>query len=215
MLSVLAFELKYYFKNRQEAIYLYSFFISILLLIPFAMEFELSKIQELGVVSLWVALACAVALGAQSIYKRDHEQGRLEYYQLMAMSLESVVFAKWLAFYIFLLLPTLAALPIAGLFYHMAPEQLIQCAIGLSVGAAGLSVLANLVAALTTGLEKAGAVLSLIMLPLSIPLMIFGASYCREFSAIWQPNLLFLIGFAGLLLPILCFAGAYSIKASN
>jgi heme exporter protein B len=215
MLSVLALELKYYFKNKQEAIYLYSFFISIFLLVPFSMQFELIKIQYLGIVSLWIGLACAVALGAQGIYKRDYEQGRLEYYQLLPISLESIVLAKWLSFYLFLLAPTLAALPVAALLYHMEPGQIIQSAVGLAAGAAGLSVLGNLVAVLTTGLEKAGAVLSLIMLPLSIPLMIFGAAYCRDITDIWHTNLLFLLGFTGLLLPILCFAGAYSIKASN
>ena len=83
-----------------------------------------------------------------------------------------------------------------------------------NAGAAATGV-TNLSGAITSGMEKAGAVLSLIILPLTIPVMIFGAAYCRDSGAIWQPNLLFLIGFSVFLLPILCLAGAYSIRASN
>jgi heme exporter protein B len=215
MLTILQHELKYYFKNKQEAIYLYSFLLSILLLIPFAMSAEESELQGLGVMSLWIALACAVALGAQGLYRRDHEQGRLEYYQLLPIALEGIVFAKWLAFYAFLLLPLLAALPMAGLLYGMSAATITHCAIGLMAGAAGLSMLSSLVAALTVGLEKAGAVLSLILLPLTIPLMIFGAAYCRDTTVLWHPNLIFLLGFSAFMLPVMCFAGAHSIRHSN
>lgn len=215
MLTVLQHELKYYFNNKQETIYLYSFFISVLLLAPFALTPEKSKLQELAPISLWIALACAVGLGAQSLFRRDQEQGRLEYYQLLPLMLEGVVFAKWLAFYIFLLLPLYATLPVAAVLYGLNLTALTHMAIGLTAGAAALSILVTSITALMTGIEKAGVVVSLIMLPLSIPLMIFGASYSRNLSALWQPNLIFLIGFSIFLLPVMCFAGASGIRNSN
>lgn len=216
MFPLLAHEVKYYFKNKSEVIYLYSYFISIVLLVPFAGSGnETSKLQELAPLTLWIALASAIALGASSLFKRENEQGRLEYLQLMPIALEWVVFSKWLAFYGFVLAPMLAALPVAGLLFNLSAGELWRDAIGLGAGAAALSVLSALVSAITSGMEKAGAVLSLIILPLTIPVMIFGAAYCRDSGAIWQPNLLFLIGFSVFLLPILCLAGAYSIRASN
>ncbi len=215
MISILAYELKYYFKNKQEAIYLYSFIITILLLVPFTLNVSDAKLQVLGVMSLWIALAAAVALAGQSLYRRDYADGRLEAYQLLPISLEGVVLAKWVAFLLFIAIPLMAAIPIAGVLYELSGRALGQLAIGLLAGAMGLSALSSLVAVLTTGLEKAASILSLIMLPLSIPLMIFGASYCRDLSAWWQPNLIFLLAFTVFLLPVMCFAGAYSIRSSN
>lgn len=212
---MLKHELMYYFKNKQELIYLYSFFVSIILLVPLTLEVGNSQNQVLGVMSLWIALACTVSLGAQNLYKREYDQGRLEYLQMLPISMESVVAAKWFALYLFVCLPLVAALPVVGVLYQLEWEIVRHYAFGLLAGAAGLSILASLVSALTVGLEKAAGVTSLIMLPLSIPLMIFGAGYCRDISSDWQPGLLFLIAFSVFMLPVLCFAGRYAIRASN
>jgi heme exporter protein B len=215
MLSILNHDLKYYFRNKQEAIYLYSYFISIVLLIPFANKAGTLAYQDLAPMTLWVALASAVALGGSSLFTRDWHQGRLEYYQLLPVSMEAMVFAKWLGFLAFILVPLLAALPVAGLLFNLAGGHMLHYAVGLGAGAIALSVVSTLVAAITSGMGKAGAILSLAMLPLTIPVIIFGAQYCRDMSALWQPNLLFLLGLSFFLLPIMCFVGAHSIRASN
>lgn len=215
MRALLTHELKYYFKNKQEVIYLYSYFISIVLLVPFANKVNASDLQALAPMTLWIALASAITLGAVSLFKRDYDQGRLEYYQLLPISMEMVVFTKWLGFLGFILLPLAAALPVAGLLFNLSSSQILHYAVGLGTGAVALSVISSLVAAITSGMGKAGAIMSLMILPLTIPVMIFGAQYCRDMSALWQSNLLFLIGFSCFLLPIMCFAGAYSIRASN
>ncbi len=215
MHEIFQHELKYYFKNKVEAIYLYSYFISIIVLFPFAMRYDSGKLQELATIALWIALASGIALGAAPLFRREAEQGRLDYFQLLPLSLEGIVAAKWAAFFLFITLPLLATLPIAGLLYNLSPHELGREAVGLIAGAAGLSILSTLVAALTTGLEKAGSILSLIMLPLSIPLMVFGAAFCRSEGPFLQENLLFLAGFSLFMLPVMCIAGAYSIRAGN
>lgn len=208
-------ELKYYFNNIKEAIYIYSYFISIMLLIPFANESQNASAPELAVLALWVALASGIAISAQNLFKRDYDVGLLEYFQLLPIGLERVVAAKWFAFFIFLLAPVLAALPIAALLMNLTSEQLLRCAMGLSAGALGLSVLATLTAALLAGLEKAGALLSLILLPLSIPILIFGAQFCRLVAGESAASIWLLVGFALFMLPIMCVAGAASIRASH
>lgn len=212
MWTILTHELKYYFKNKEEAIYLYSYFVSILVLIPFAGSYGTLKLQSLAAIALWVGLASAIAMGAMGLFKRDQEQGRLEYYQLLPISMESVVVAKWFGFFLFVSVPLLAAIPLAGLFYGLSGTEMMRYAVGLMVGAVALSILSTVVAALTNGLEKAGAVLSLVLLPLSIPVLIFGADYCLNNS---QANLWFLMGFSLFMLPIMCIAGAHSIRVSN
>ena len=215
MKVLLQHELKFYIKNIKQAIYIYSFYISIILLIPFASKLHESQFQELGTIALWVALASAITMGASSLFTRDQEEGRLEYYQLLPGSMEGIVAAKWLGYLLFTLMPLWAAIPVAGVLFDLTGAQMLHEAIGLSAGAMALSSIAVLVASLTTGIEKAGAVLSLVILPLSIPMMIFGAAYCRDVSALWQPNLAFMLGFTVLMLPIMCLAGAYSIRAAN
>ena len=212
---LLKHELKYYIKNTKQAIYIYSYYISIILLIPFSEKLVGHEIQELAVIALWVALASAIGIGATNLFARDQDEGRLEYYQLLPGSLEGIVAAKWLAYLIFTLIPLWAAIPVAGLLFDLSGPAMTHLAIGLTAGATALSSIAALAAVLTTGIEKAGAVLSLVILPLSIPVMIFGAGYCREVSVLWQPNLAFMLGFSVLMLPIMCLAGAYSIRASN
>ncbi len=215
MWTILAHELKYYFKNRQEAIYLASYLVSIVVLIPFAGNYDAAKLQSLAPLALWIALSSAIAMAGTSLFKRDQEQGRLEYYQLTPISMEAVVIAKWLGFFLFISVPLLAAIPLAGVLYGLSGAQMGRYALGLLAGAVSLTILSTLVAALTNGLAKAGAVLSLIVLPLSIPVLIFGAQYCLSAGALLGPNLWFLIGFSGFMLPIMCIAGAYSIRASN
>lgn len=215
MRSIFSHQLKYYFKNRLEAIYIYSYFISIIVLAPFAMANQNGVNQSVASLTLWIALASAVTIGGASLFRRDSEQGLLEYYQLMPFSLESVVFGKWLAFFLFLLVPILGVLPIAGMLYGLNMAQIAHYGVGLAAGTAALSVITALAGVITTGLEKAGAVLSLIILPLSIPVLIFGAAYCRDVSMLWQANLIFVLGFAAFLLPVMCIAGAYSIRNSH
>jgi heme exporter protein B len=209
-------ELKYYIKNLREAIYLYSYYISIIFLVPFAFSAEAIGAASLAIPSLWVALASGVAIGAQQLFRRDEEAGLLAYYQLLPIQLEWVVAGKWLAFFVFLLVPVLACLPIAGLMMDLSPPELWRCAIGLTAGALGLTVLATLSAALLVGLEKAGALLSLILLPLCIPILIFGSEYCRsDASGDALSHLVMLFGFACFMLPVMCLAGAASIRASH
>jgi heme exporter protein B len=214
-MTLLKHELKYYIKNKQEVVYLYSYFISIIVLIPFVGTFDASRLQSLAAISLWVALASAIAMGGASLFARDHQQGRLEYYQLLPLSMESVMMAKWLGFFLFVCVPMLAAIPLAALLYGVPLGGVARYAVGLLVGAVALSLLSTLVAALTSGLEKAGAVISLILLPLCIPVLIFGAHYCLSSGDFLQPSLWFMIGFSGFMLPVMCIAGAYSIRASN
>jgi heme exporter protein B len=215
MMALLLHEVKYYFKNKSELIYLYSYFISIIVLAPFTQNANSPAIQSLAGFILWIALASTVTLGSYSLFKRDFETGRLEYYQLLPYSLEAVVLVKWLGFLLFLWVPLLGALPIAALLFDMSAAQCLQYAIGLGLGSVALSMLASLVAAITNGLGKAGAILSLVMLPLAIPVLIVGAEYCRDNTALWQPHLLFLLGMAGFLLPVMCLVGAHSIRASH
>lgn len=215
MLNIVLFELKYYFKNKIEAIYIYSYFISILLLVRLTSALGSIDTSALAVMGLWVALASATFSGAQRLFARDHEQGLLEYYQLLPMPLELVMAGKWVAFYLFVMLPLLAILPLAGLFFQLSIEQLAHIAGGMAAGALALSLLASLVAALIAGIERAASIFALIGLPLSIPVLIFGSSYCQQAPGDSVSGLLLMLGFTVFMLPLTCWAGASAIRNSH
>ena len=113
MLPVLAIDLKYYFKNSHELIYIYGFYFLILLIFPMGMRGELHVLPELAPSLLMVALIASIGIGALGIFQRDAEQGLLEQYQQMPVGLGGIILGKWLAFAIATVLPiaTLARPP--------------------------------------------------------------------------------------------------------
>ncbi len=215
MLSILQFELKYYFKNVKELIQIYGLFLSIVLLYPFSQVGGKMDFQYLAAGTLWVSLTVAISIGSGNLFQRDHESGRLEYYQLANGGLMGIILAKWIAYYLFISIPLALILPVSALLVDIPVGAWGHYGIGLASGAMALSILASLISVIMTGLEKAGAVISLIMLPLTIPIIIFGTGYLANTQELFQPSLLFLWGFSIFMLPILCIAGASCIRASN
>lgn len=214
MITHLLQELKYYIKNKQEAINIVIYFVSILLLVPFAGKPSVGQLQILAVIALWVALVSSTALGGANLFRRERESGRLDGVQLLPTGLEQFMFAKWLAFFLWLLVPLALAIAFASVLYALPLSFAVHCVIGLGAGCAALSVLNCVIAALAVGLEKAASIISLVLLPLSIPILIFGASYCTDTTAD-SDGVLFLLGFAIFMLPVMCFGGAAAIRASN
>jgi heme exporter protein B len=215
MLSIFQFEVKYYFKSLKEVIQLIGLFISIVLLYPFALAKAGTANQEVAVASLWVAFTVTTSIGSIHLFDRDHRSGRLEYYQLLTGGLSGVIFAKWAAYFLFITVPLAAIFPVVALLVDIPVGAWSHYGVGLISGVMALSILNSLVAALLTGLDKIGAALSLIALPLTIPIIIFGANYLNNGAELIQPGLIFLWGFSLLMLPVLCFAGASAIRASH
>ncbi len=215
MMALFLFEVKYYFKNIKEAIQIIALFLSIVILYPFSQNGAEFSYQGFASSILWIALIMAINLGANTLFQRDRDAGRLEYYQLTNLSLEKVMFAKWLSYYLSIMVPLCLVMPLAGILMNVPVDSWLHYAAGLAAGALPLSMIAALVSVMMAGLDKSGAMLSLIILPLTIPVIIFGSSYSSASGEEQQASLLFLFGFSVFLLPILAVAGASCIKASN
>lgn len=215
MVHILFHELKYYFKNLHEVIYIYGFFVLIMLVVPLGLRQQLHVLPELAPAVLWMAMTASIGLGAMQLFQRDAESGVLELYQQLPLSLGGAVLAKWLAFYIATTAPILASVPIILALFGLKLSLGVHYSLGLAAGASALTILASLAAAMTVGLERARAVLLLIVLPLAVPVIVFGSEYLRATGALWQPQLLFLTAFSVFLLPILYLAGPSCIRASN
>lgn len=153
-----------------------AFFLLIATLVPFAVGPDLEVLARIGAGALWIAALTAALLPVERLVEPDRADGVLDQLFLRGVTDESVAAAKiaghWLAFGPLLLLSAI----IGALLLRLSPEALGEILVALAVGSFGLAALAVAVAALTAGLPRAGALAGLLLLPLAIPLLIFGAA---------------------------------------
>jgi heme exporter protein B len=152
-----------------------AFFLLVAVLFPFGVGPDSQLLARTGGGVIWIAALLAALLPVDRLIAPDRVSGTLDQFAVRGISEEGIVMAKlaahWLSFGPPLML---AAVPSAALL-RLTGVTLIQVETGLLIGTPGLAALGIMVAALTTGLRRAGALAGLLMLPLAIPLLIFGA----------------------------------------
>ena len=153
-----------------------AFFLLIATLVPFAIGPDARLLARIGPGALWIAALTAALLPIERLVEPDRADGVLDQLSLHGVAEESVAMAKiiahWLTFAPLLLL---AALPASALL-AMDGATLARTEIALAIGTPGLAALAVVVAAVTAGLPRAGSLAGLLLLPLAVPLLIFGAA---------------------------------------
>ncbi len=151
------------------------FFLLVAMLYPFAVGPDAALLARSGGGMLWVAALLAALLPIDRLIQPDQDAGMLDQYRVRGIADETVAFAKmfahWLSFGPPLLL---AALPAAALL-KLPGETVERLLAALAIGTPGLAALALATAALTAGLRGTSALSGLLMLPLAVPLLIFGA----------------------------------------
>lgn len=153
-----------------------AFFLLIATLVPFAVGPDPQVLARIGAGALWIAGLTAALLPVERLVDPDRADGVLDQLFLHGVTDESVAAAKiaghWLAFGPLLLVSA----TLGALLLRLSPERLWDILVALGVGSFGLAALAVAVAALTAGLPRAGGLAGLLLLPLAIPLLIFGAA---------------------------------------
>ena len=153
------------------------FFLLVATLFPFAVGPDGPLLARTGGGALWMAALLAASLPVDRLIEPDRAGGVLDQLHLKGVSEESIAFAKWAGHWLSFGPPLLlAALPAAALM-KLPGEVLARLELGLLIGTPGLAALTLGVSALTAGLRRSGALAGLLMLPLAVPLLIFGASY--------------------------------------
>jgi heme exporter protein B len=151
------------------------FFLVVATLVPFAVGPDPQLLERIAAGGLWIAALTAALLPVERLIEPDRENGFLDQLSVHGVSEEAVGAAKiaahWLTFGPLLLL---AALP-GSFILGIAPGALARTLVALTVGTPGLAALAVMVAALTAGLPRAAALAGVLLLPLAVPLLIFGA----------------------------------------
>ena len=153
-----------------------AFFLLIAALVPFAIGPDAPLLSRVGPGVLWIAALTAALLPIERLIEPDRADGTLDQLCLHGMAEESVAFAKMLAHWLtFAPLLLIAAVPAAALL-ALDGALLARTELALLIGTPGLASLAVAVAAVTAGLPRAGSLAGLLLLPLAVPLLIFGAA---------------------------------------
>ncbi|WP_136163541.1 heme exporter protein CcmB [Sphingomonas flavalba] len=159
------------------------FFLLVATLFPFAIGPDAPLLARIGGGTLWVAALLAALLPVDRLIEPDRAAGVLDQYALRGIPDETVALAKAAAHWIGFGPPLmLAALP-ASVLFGMDGDALWRVELGLLAGTPALAALAVAVAALTAGLRSAGALAGLLMLPLVVPVLIFGAGMLDPMGA--------------------------------
>ncbi len=189
------------------------FFLLVATLFPFAVGPDRPLLARTGGGALWMAALLAALMPVERLVEPDRASGMLDQLAVRGIGEESVAIAKlighWLSFGPPLML---AAIPAAALM-KLPAEVLLRLELGLLIGTPGLAALTLTVSALTAGLRGAGTLAGLLMLPLAVPLLIFGAGLVEQGGDAGAAKLLAAVSL--LLVAGAPFAAGAAIRASR
>lgn len=172
---VLRRELILSFRRPEQLIQPLVFFLIVTTLFPLALNLQLSLLRAIAPGVLWVAALLSSLLSLDALFKNDADDGTLEQLALAGQGLYVIVAAKALAHWLVSGVALVVASPLVGMALAMPASAFGTMMGSLGLGTLTLSWLGAIGAALTVGLKRANVLLSLIVLPLAMPLLIFGA----------------------------------------
>ncbi len=152
------------------------FFLILITIVPFAMGPDLNLLSRIGPAILWIAALLAMLLGLDRLFLGDHEDGSLDLLQMGALPLEVVVVIKCLAHWAVTGLPLVIVAPLFGLMLAVEGDGLAGVAASLLAGTPALTLIGAIGAALTVSLRRGGLLLAILVLPFTVPVLIFGVS---------------------------------------
>ncbi len=151
-----------------------AFFILIVTLFPLGVGPESATLARVAAGLVWVAALLATMLSLDRLFQADLEDGTLDLLVLAPLPLGATVIAKCTAHWLATGVPLIVAAPILALFLNMDAAGLGTMALAMLLGTPTLSLIGGIGAALTAGLRRGGVLLPLLVLPLTIPVLIFG-----------------------------------------
>ena len=164
------------FRQGADAALVLVFFLLAVLLFPFGVGPEPNILARVSSGVLWVMALLAALLSLDRLFHTDHEDGSLDLLALAPLPLELVVLAKVAAHWLATGLPLVLVAPLLGLFLRMPGPGLAMLVPALLLGTPILSLVGAIGAALTLGTRRGGVLLPLLVLPLYIPVLIFGVA---------------------------------------
>lgn len=193
-----------------------AFFACLTAVLPLAAGGDLRTLRPVAAGSTWIALALASLLSLERLFERDLEDGALELLAVGHLSLASVVLIKALAQWIAVGLPLALAAPLAALALGQPPQLSLLTLAVAAIGGLGFALTGTLGAAMALGARRGGLLIAVIVLPLFIPPVVFGAGALERAAQGADPLsavalLTAYMLFAGVVAPV---AGAAAVRAA-
>ncbi|ATG35959.1 MULTISPECIES: heme exporter protein CcmB [Phaeobacter] len=193
-----------------------AFFLIVTVLVPFSVGPQSELLGRIAPGVLWLGALLACLLSLDRLLALDWEDGTLDLMATAPLPLEAVVTIKALAHWITTSLPLVLAAPVLGVLLNLPTAGFLWLVVSLFLGTPALSVIGTFGAALTVGLKRGGLLMSLLVLPLYVPTLIFGAEAARRGAAgmAVETPLLMLAGISAATLALLPFASAAVLRVN-
>ena len=191
------------------------FFLCVVVLLPIGIGPDQALLARIAPGALWISLLLSVLLSADRIYQQDYEDGSLDIMTMGPVPFEMVALAKSVAHWLSTSLPLAIAAPILGFLVNLEPSAILPLLIAMVVGSIALSLIASIGAAVTVGLRRGGLLVSILVLPLYVPVLIFGLSASEPNAApgLTAASLLILAAIALVSLVVSPLASAAALRS--
>ena len=199
-------------QNRQDVVVMLGFFIIINALFPLAIGPQSPILQSLGIPIIWIAALLSSLKGFDRLFAQDVRDGWLDQISLSAVGLGWYAIAKAVSHWLTASLPLLLITPILALMLDIATTKLPPLMIALCIGTMALTLLGIIGAALAEGARRGSALIAILVLPLAVPVLIFGALAAAVEDGVVSPHLMLLGAMLALLLAMAPPVAATALK---
>lgn len=151
------------------------FFLILLFVFPLTLRPEVTLLREVAPGLVWMSILLSLLLSAERVFQSDYEQGVIEQWLVFGQGLSVIVTAKVWAHWVFNLLPLLLLTPIIAILFSLSLWETGILILSLLCGTPALLFLSTLAAAFGLGMNQRGTLMALILLPLTLPILIFGS----------------------------------------
>ena len=177
------FELLLLWRRAQEWLYPVAFFIITISLLPFIFSPDAAVLKTVIPGGIWIAALFACILSIQTLFQADMEEGSLEQWLLSPMPLPFLMLAKIGAHWITTILPLIILTPFLSWLFQLSSQAILILTISLLLGTPILTLLGSFGVTMTLGLRQQGVMMSLLILPLAAPVIIFGVNMVLQTQA--------------------------------
>jgi heme exporter protein B len=212
--SIIKRDFRLYIRQGMENLTVVMFFIIVVTLFPFGIGSEFNELKNIGAGIIWVSALLAAILSLERLFQTDYEDGSLELLALQPIALEIIVLAKALVHWLTTGITLILATPILALLMNIPDEGYWVLLLSLIIGTPSLSLIGTIGAALIIGSKRGGVLLALIILPLYIPILIFGIASVKAALEGFpiESHLMILVALFMVALALCPWAGAGAIR---
>ncbi len=213
-LAVIVRDLKLAARSGSEALTLVLFFVMVAAIVPFAVGPDRVLLQKLAPGIVWIAAFLAMLLGLDRLFRDDADDGTLLLLRHAAAPLEGIVAGKAVAHWLLAALPLLVASPLLAVLLSMDMAGWGRAVLSLLLGSPALTAFATVGAAVTVSLRRGGLLAPVLILPLCLPVLIFGSGMAAGGDGSGSAAL-FLAAFSLVSVAFCPFAAALALRVSE